>query len=167
MLNPENREALEGIQNKLENAISEITSKSESKEVFVKLSTRSPKDSFLLPHRARAFHRSGIHIDTAEQLAMRVNNGKETLSLFLLSHRIQQDLDSHLVQKSALQDTTSPSGTGGSLYICIREWIEVEASTELRCFLCAGQLTAVSQYHLDRFSRWRENPQSAIDAARS
>jgi hypothetical protein len=43
-----------------------------NQDFFVKLSTRSPKDSFLLPHRARVHERNGVHIDEAEQLAMRV-----------------------------------------------------------------------------------------------
>jgi hypothetical protein len=118
-------------------------------EAFVKLSTRSPKDSELLYQKGvRIFEeemktyseRDGnmllIKYSEAVIKAMRVTSGKETLELLLDSKRIWEDLT------YALQDPKT-----FAISILVREWSFAPIVGEWRGFVWNGTLNAVGQYY--------------------
>lgn len=144
---------------------------------FVKLSSRSPKDSLLAPHRERTLRRAGASVDGAELNSLRPRDAADAMGLLLLSNRVQSDLESHLDAMEAvgfnsgstasLSDISdaADASTKTNMYICCREWLILDHAAELRCFVSGLQLTAVSQYFDDRRSRWSDDPSGALAAA--
>ena len=140
---------------------------------FVKLSTRSPKDSVfdmqnpktqsLLdgelsklgspPHSdndiVNAFFKSANR-------AMCVDSGKEALILLRQSARIRQDIE------RALKDDH------WVLHIVVREWINLKLESEFRGFVNDGRLTAISQYFwFSQFPQLVEKHDAILDSLTS
>eukprot|EP00475_Leptophrys_vorax_P038547 TRINITY_DN6819_c0_g2_i1.p1 TRINITY_DN6819_c0_g2~~TRINITY_DN6819_c0_g2_i1.p1 ORF type:complete len:280 (+),score=79.91 TRINITY_DN6819_c0_g2_i1:113-952(+) len=127
-----------------------------SGEAFVKLSTRSPKDSQLLYQKGVTIfeeelktysERDGnillIKYCEAVIKAMKVISGKETIELLCDSNRIWEDLT------YALQDPNT-----FSVSVLIREWSFAPIAGEWRGFVWDGTLNAVGQYYF--FSYFEE-----------
>lgn len=144
------------------------------KSAFVKLSSRSPKDSALAGERTRKLFRAALEekkkekqkeaeeeeLDDNDRLAaanwahiaaLRCESGEEALQLLSASERILDDLELALEGGAA----------SWTQHIAIREWHEEEDSEEkgkkiivggeqwreVRGFVWKGQLTALSQYY--------------------
>lgn len=120
--------------------------------VFVRLTTRSPKDAVLRSPALRdAFSQElaatagSKDPDNDEMVALyravitagRVRHGEEAVALLADSTRVREDLQKWI-------DTASPSEAPPS--ICVREWRKIEPATEFRCFVFRGVATAVCQY---------------------
>eukprot|EP00826_Nyctotherus_ovalis_P024370 TRINITY_DN18864_c0_g1_i1.p1 TRINITY_DN18864_c0_g1~~TRINITY_DN18864_c0_g1_i1.p1 ORF type:complete len:568 (+),score=110.31 TRINITY_DN18864_c0_g1_i1:67-1770(+) len=126
----------------------EITS-----SAFIKLSSRSPKDSFLLPHRERAIlkHLLAKGTERAEELAeaesMRVSNGREGMEVLLMSQRVEDDLESMLEWSKSL--CTAESRLKVPMSLVVREWKKIPKWGEFRGFVCKSRLNAVTQYFCD------------------
>ncbi len=121
---------------------------------FVKLSTRSPKDSVfdcfsektasLVDEKLRKLPLGIVVDDNAEigaffmaaNRAMCSNNGEEAVDLFLKSARIRQDLDRAL----------KPEAEEWDMQIVCREFVELPLQSEFRAFVFEGRLTCISQY---------------------
>jgi len=134
---------------------------------FVKLSTRSPKDTRLLAMRADAMRaQDGVdrpangRRDKYDGLAMCVQHGWEALDLLCTSYRVEEDLSNWAasVQRFAstyTASTASVSSSSSSIHLpesmslVVREWLPMPQWTELRGFVVDNRLTALSQYFLD------------------
>eukprot|EP00035_Acanthoeca_spectabilis_P001005 m.76900 g.76900 ORF g.76900 m.76900 type:complete len:616 (+) comp10564_c0_seq1:325-2172(+) len=145
--------------NALQNMAEQITQAMKTFEedspgaVFVKLSTRSPKDSSLLQSRA-------VHLDEmdaeCEGATMKVISGAEAIALLVTSDRAQQDLVAALSlagRPSRAHDATANSEVfDGGISIVVREWWHLPRWTEMRGFVRKAmgsrrRLVALSQYY--------------------
>ena len=133
----------------LENRInSEMTLISSSKQAFVRLSTRSPKDSKKARDKRIQRYKEEINNvendDNIKTLALlksylhglRVTSGAEALELLCDSERVYDDL------RDAI-DKTDPF----SMNIGICEWVDIPFEMEFRGFVKNKQLTALTQYY--------------------
>ena len=133
----------------LENRIdSEITLISSSKQAFVRLSTRSPKDSKKARDKRIQRYKEEInnveHDDNKKTLVLlksylhglRVTSGAEALEILCDSERVYDDL------RDAI-DNSDPF----SMNIGIREWVDIPFDMEFRGFVKGKQLTALTQYY--------------------
>lgn len=116
---------------------------------FIKLSTRSPKDSKIVQERIQRQlqqptdssddqYRASIHV-------LRCQRGTEALDLLLLSQRVEEDLTTQLQfseQENALRLDT--------LSLIVRQWEPSNPLLEIRGFVSQGRLTALTQYVDDR-----------------
>ena len=137
---------------------SAAASSSSSESFFVKLSTRSPKDSSLFAARAAA----AVGLDAqCEGAPMRVESGGEALALLTTSERVRADVREALLL-AAPNTLTSDSGdselhTPISMSVVVREWWYVPRWTEMRGFVRRAsarqgnrrRLTAISVYNID------------------
>ena len=122
---------------------------------FIKLSSRSPKDSFLLPHKECGILKSllekGIDKELAEEVAetesMKVRNGKEAIELLMISQRVEDDLENMLEWDGSL--CTGEGRLKAPMSLIIREWRQIPKWGEFRGFVCKGKLNAVTQYFCD------------------
>ncbi len=149
---PESAKAVaEGLRLKLDKVISEF-----GNAAFVKLSTRSPKDSYVLPHREKhryvALLSQGLAEPSAREWAetecLRVHSGTEALDLLIASQRVEDDLDTTLDWGKATCSAEALSSSPMS--VVVREWARVPRWGEFRSFVCKGKLNAVTQYFCDR-----------------
>lgn len=86
---------------------------------FIRLGTRSPKDSYSIMD---------------EPGAARVTSGAQALFVLTDSmERVYRDLDD---ARRAEADT----------YICVRRWVDIQNWQELRCFVEDGKLAGITQY---------------------
>jgi len=118
-------------------------------QAFVKLSTRSPKDTLTAAINNRmkealeselaksdgSDNGDAIAFCAAVRNAMRVTSGEEALWLIEGSSRVQEDL-----MKWSECEGKLP------LSIVVREWLPMTPSGEFRAFIKEKKLTAVSQY---------------------
>lgn len=115
--------------------------------IFVRLSTRSPKDAALkmrrYPELVRAHYERVVKengeesqnerlmaLAAAATEVMGCRSGEECLDLLAASERIQDDLENM-----------------SSLQICIREFVYFDSALESRGFVWEGKLTALTQYN--------------------
>ena len=135
---------------------------------------RFPRLLHHVPHGGVGARRGGATVDEAELNSLRPRDANDAMGLLLLSHRIASDLESHLDAMEAID--FDPGVTSGvckavniagntSMCICCREWLQLDYSAELRCFVAGLRMTAVSQYFDDRRSRWSDDPLGALAAA--
>lgn len=89
---------------------------------FVRLGTRSPKDSYEIMGDAQA-----ACVTTGKRAVFLLTNSME---------RVLRDLDD---DRRADVDS----------YVCVREWRDIKPWQELRCFIEDGRLAGISQYHCD------------------
>jgi hypothetical protein len=123
--------------------------------VFVKLSSRSPKDSRLCQGRAlglvqerlRARRAAGLTVDendvtiaimAASMEALRLESARAVLVCLLTSDRVCED-DLPLALSFPAR---------WSQHLCLREWVTIAPSAELRAFVVGGRLTALTQYYV-------------------
>lgn len=120
---------------------------------FVKLSTRSPKDSPIALATARQAYSkklatlgSGLSLNDklillAEEviLSLKVISGREALRLLVSSDRVGEDLEYAL----------EPGDDGFSQRVCllVREWVDIPSWAEFRGFVWDGRLNAIGQYN--------------------
>lgn len=124
---------------------------------FVRISTRSPKDT---PHaRARALAfidetypaGSGTMNDLVCALircsveACHVHTGTQAMQLLLSSERIFLDCE------RALQQTAGPAGRELNLNFVLREYRDIPLHGEWRVFVCRHRVTCISQYFYQAF----------------
>lgn len=153
--------ALKALADRLSSA---ITMLSPDKGAFVKLSTRSPKDSHIAFARARQAYESQAAQTTSEcedvndkliRLAqvvinsLRVMTGEDAVKLLLSSDRVGEDLE-YALEKG---DEDFASCTS----LILREWVDIPQWAEFRGFVWGGQLTAIGQYnHLVMFPHLKQ-----------
>eukprot|EP01090_Pellita_catalonica_P001587 TRINITY_DN11357_c0_g1_i1.p1 TRINITY_DN11357_c0_g1~~TRINITY_DN11357_c0_g1_i1.p1 ORF type:complete len:292 (+),score=44.69 TRINITY_DN11357_c0_g1_i1:123-998(+) len=142
---------------------------------FVRLSTRSPKDSALghpktaknfeselakqpLPDSATTLEIENnrlIALINSATKALRVTSGAEAMALFLRSERVNEDL------KLALEFPKQ-----WKMHVAIRRWQYAQPEMEFRGFVFNGELTGLSQYfhivYFDTLFRNRDKISSAI-----
>ena len=117
--------------------------------VFVKLSTRSPKDSHIAFASAVKSYKSlpspssgndklitfgDISLDS-----LRVTNGREAIKLFISSDRVGEDLEYALEPGDKDFDAR--------VSIVIRKWVKIPLWSEFRGFVWDGKLTSIGQYN--------------------
>ena len=122
--------------------------------VFVKLSTRSPKDSHIAFAKARKIYSERypsqcstspipnnklILLQESVIESLKVNNGAEAVQLFMSSTRVGEDLEYAL----------EPGDEGFSERSCmvIRQWVNIPLWAEFRGFVWNGKLTSIGQYN--------------------
>jgi len=104
---------LTGIRKRVDEAVKKFP-----RGAFIRLGSRSPKDSAIAMHRS-----------------FRCRNGKEALEVILgVSERMMEDL------LLALEMKYPP-------HVFLREWIDIPKWCEFRCFMRDRELVGVSQYH--------------------
>lgn len=120
---------------------------------FVKLSTRSPKDSTLFAKRAA----SATGVDRwCEGVPMRVATGGEALALLVTSERVRADVaGAQALVDARAGDDDAGSGASVSMSIILRQWWHLPRWSEMRGFVRRLEpggplrLTALSEYFLD------------------
>eukprot|EP00731_Ephydatia_muelleri_P012938 Em0007g248a len=132
--------------------------------VFVKLTTRSPKDSHVAFAKARRAFVSKLPslgdnpsannrlILLAEVViqSLRVRSGEEAISLLVSSTRVGEDLDYAL----------NPENDDFEKCTClvVRKWVDIPLWAEFRGFVWDGKLTSIGQYnHPVRFPQLIEH----------
>jgi hypothetical protein len=112
---------------------------------FVKLSSRSPKDSYLRQARE----------DKAGEHWMKVHSGAEACDLLVTSQRVEEDIEA---EQSAMLEGSSdgpagPSAVGADpvLSIIARQWVPCRAEEEFRAFVYDWKLCACSQYFCNNY----------------
>lgn len=128
--------------------------------VFVKLSSRSPKDATIADDRMRAeFDRlvadGAIDRQNPDSLmrgllrsslvALRVQTGQEAVGLLKMSHRIKEDLDLALAAREATG--SAPESELMQVQVMVRPWVPgLLPATEFRAIVYGGELRGISQY---------------------
>lgn len=145
-LTRQEQSTISSIQKRLEIEVQKFRTK--DKYVFVRLSTRSPKDSDILSERSEESYqrflkesdksknsqviariRSGIH-------SLKVASGSEALDILRHSDRVLLDLTEALDLSEQF-----------NMAVILREWIDVPIQMEFRGFVRNRTLTALSQYY--------------------
>eukprot|EP00939_MAST-03C_sp_MAST-3C-sp1_P001221 g1221.t1 len=131
---------------------------------FVKLTTRSPKDSpIAVCECAETLRKTATsdEPDLNERLAttanaikdsLHVHSGREALLHFLYSNRIYEDLCGSLAQmKGGKYYDDEGKGSSFEQQIAVREYVRIPIDSEFRAFVWKGKLCAASQYHYHTF----------------
>jgi hypothetical protein len=130
--------------------------------VFVRLSTRSPKDASLkntekveqilrerIQQMSQEFELNNYSVVERENLetlclvhsfhqALKVQSGQEALNLILQSKRSYHDIFVRLLQQQTEKEF--------NMIIAIRKWIEIQPGMEFRAFVYNNRITVCSQY---------------------
>lgn len=124
------------------------------KGVFIKLSTRSPKDSHIAFMKARHFYTDKLStlspnpaklndklivLQEAVIASLNVKTGLEAVQLLASSTRVGEDLQYAL-------EPGDDSFTKRSCLV-LREWVDIPLWAEFRGFVWNGKLTAIGQYN--------------------
>ena len=126
---------------------------SPDKGAFVKLSTRSPKDSHIAFARAKEAYRVKLATQSSppsgnERLilygrividSLRVRSGHDAVKLFVSSDRVGEDLEYAL--------EPGDQGFDSRVSIVVREWVDIPLWAEFRGFVWNGKLTSIGQYN--------------------
>ena len=151
----EEKELLEGLAARIDESIESYFLQ---KKVFVKLSTRSPKDALtdevnerfkvyldeeLDRNMKESLNKNGLESQNLDSIAvciakrkcMKIKSGQEALNILILSSRVREDL-----MKSY------DCNWKFSLKVILREWFDFKPEQEFRIFVKDRQLTAVTQY---------------------
>ena len=132
---------------------STITSFSSGKGAFVKLSTRSPKDSPVAFEKAHKTYQACLGslgdnpsindklnlLSTIIGESLKVTTGEEAVKLLVSSDRVGEDLE-YALEKGDEEFTKS-------VHLVVREWVNVPLWGEFRGFVSGGRLTALGQYN--------------------
>ena len=143
--------ALKSLQDRISSAI--VGMSAQQKGVFVKLTTRSPKDSHLAFWNARESYTRkkgtlGSNPSVNDKLillaevvieSLRVTTGEEAMKLLLSSTRVGEDLEYAL--------EPGEEGFAERMCIVLREWVEIPLWAEFRGFVWDGKLTTIGQYN--------------------
>ena len=137
---------------------STITSFPSGNGAFVKLSTRSPKDSLFAFENAHKAYQTRLDslgekpsvndklnlLSTVVGESLKVTTGEEAVKLLISSDRVGEDLE-YALEKGDEEFITF-------IHLVVREWVSVPQWAEFRGFVSDGQLTALGQYnYLVRF----------------
>jgi len=137
-----------------------------TKYIFVRLSSRSPKDAAIGERGIKLYQQAKKKVtQIAEELndtlldqdsiklhalyitgteALRVETGLQAVDLLVHSNRIQQDLE-HFIQIS--HATNSTPTTYKEFNIVVREFADFEVELEFRAFVYGKKVTAITQYN--------------------
>lgn len=175
-LTAEHQHAMNALSSLLESAIRQLNS---HHGVFVRLSTRSPKDAIdKLPDKAisamaeharamlaaRGSRQDVGMLDDNDKLiiarraffqCMRVHSAQEALELIMNSSRAISDLKRALDYADKIPYC---------MKLIVREFVDLPLHGEFRGFVCNGQLTALSQYYTDCFFSELQGRESQIVA---
>lgn len=128
------------------------------KGAFVKLSTRSPKDSPVAFEKAHGAYKASVGslgenpsvndklnlLSTTVGESLKVTTGEEAVKLLISSDRVGEDLEYAL--ENGDEEFTKV------IHLVVREWVNVPQWAEFRGFVSGGQLNALGQYnYLIRF----------------
>ena len=155
--------ALSGLAKRLSFSISSL---SPERGAFIKLSTRSPKDSHIAFARARRDYESQIlsrsesdNININDKLihlaqvvieSLRVTTGDYAVKLLLSSDRVGEDLEYALERGD--EDFSKCTS------LILREWVDIPQWAEFRGFVWGGRLNAIGQYnHLVLFPQLKQH----------
>jgi len=140
---------LKSIENKVDEGIEKIREKTNTEcQVFVRLSSRSPKDAiYHLEHFPKLYQEKLLEFKDQEDVfsklhafyrasteVLSVSTGKEATDLLRRSNRIQGDLEACLENNETMQ-------------LIVREFVQFPVENELRGFIYNGVLTALTQYN--------------------
>ncbi len=123
------------------------------KGAFVKLSTRSPKDSPVAFAKARQAYGKAVSslgaspalndklVCLAEEviLSLKVTSGEEAIRLLVSSDRVGEDLEYAL--------EPGDEGLSSRVSLLVREWVDIPSWAEFRGFVWNGTLNAIGQYN--------------------
>ena len=132
--------------------IASLPAEKKSLGAFVKLSTRSPKDSSLLEKRRALLSKQDA---ACEGAPMRVITGEEAIALLITSQRIRDDLhEALLLLREPGGESLTKSTLQAQMSIVVREWWHVPRWTEMRGFVRRTDekrhwLTALSRYNIN------------------
>lgn len=142
-------ETLRNLCSRIDNVIASLSG---GNGVFIKLSTRSPKDSHIAFFKAQQLYKSRISDISApspnnklillqEVLieSLKVTSGLEAVQLLISSTRVGEDL------QYAFEPGDEDFSKRASLVL--REWVEIPLWAEFRGFVWNGNLTTVGQYN--------------------
>jgi hypothetical protein len=118
---------------------------------FVRLSTRSPKDSLALRRRQEKLDMHALAVTatkTARPPDMAVHpalcrTAQDAIELLVTSQRVHDDLVSALAARAA--SSGSPDDVY-SMKLILREWVTCAEGAEFRVFVCNRRVRAISQY---------------------
>ncbi|KAI8821502.1 D123-domain-containing protein [Fimicolochytrium jonesii] len=148
---------------RLEKLIHEIqAAHSSTAGVFMKMSSRSAKDSALAPARLRLLYRAALEktrepgdtsppdentritaLLTASRALLCYPTPRAALHSFVVSERIFQDM---------LLALKYPDPAQWDTRILVREWADIDPDMEFRGFVRKGELNALCQYNYNMFS---------------
>ncbi len=141
---------LNGLEGRIDDLIAKLPSKDDG--AFVKLSTRSPKDSHVAFAKAKTIYQTKLFtlvdstannklIALQEALieSLNVKSGAEAVQLLISSNRVGEDLEYALVG----EDKTFHE----RCKLVIREWVQLPLWAEFRGFVWGHKLTAIGQYN--------------------
>lgn len=160
--------AIDGAKSKLYSSTSSTSASASAlsgeQKIFVRLSTRSPKDApLLLPdfkervkqcrQRLTALdsnndqqqqqENTALHaLQIASTVAMGVDTGRDAVRLLVLSKRIQGDLE-----QFCNDELHVASDSAKSFKVAVRKFQYFPLDFELRAFVYQGRLTAITQYN--------------------
>lgn len=147
------RSKIQAIQLRIDNEIRQIGGNESG--VFVRLSSRSPKDSvqqnlydLYLEEKKLLLQEGYPDDDVASKIAftranvrcLRVHSAREALGLMLNSNRVHEDLQM-MVKLTTLPDDATIT------QIVIRKWEHILPEFEFRAFIFNRKLTALTQYY--------------------
>ena len=155
--------ALQGLVSRLSSSIAAL---SPEKGAFIKLSTRSPKDSHIAFARAREDYESRVNAQSGhppqsinDKLiclaqvvidSLRVRTGDYAVKLLLSSDRVGEDLE-YALEKG-------DKDFAKCISLILREWVDIPQWAEFRGFVWGGRLNAIGQYnHLVMFPQLKQN----------
>ena len=130
---------------------SSIRALSPQKGAFIKLSTRSPKDSHIAFANARREYEShdlGVDVPINDKLiqlaqvvieSLRVRDGEYAVKLLLSSDRVGEDLE-YALERGDEEFTKCTC-------LILREWVDIPQWAEFRGFVWGGRLNAIGQYN--------------------
>ncbi|XP_005103157.1 cell division cycle protein 123 homolog [Aplysia californica] len=160
---------VEDISCRLQTAIDSFTRKEEAKFVFIKLSSRSPKDAPLAQDRFKSLYKHYLEKEQKEERflentqikcllkacfeALRMSTADEALDACFRSERTYQDLLLALAVPDRFRENW-----------VIRKFVEIDVDMEFRAFVSNRRMTAISQYNFLYYSkRLKENQQYYCD----
>lgn len=159
-LSIEDKQVLKKLETRIDDSISQMIKSKVCSGVFVRLSSRSPKDAPIFDHynieacerMKKNLYKNFMKIDYSKEdvyitqqeyyafaisihQALKVTNGHEAMDLLCNSERIYVDLLKQIEYSDEFK-----------CKVLIREWKEIPYELEFRSFVYNNQLNAISQY---------------------
>lgn len=146
-LSAEEKVLLENLKEQINNVIENLY---RSRGAFIRLSTRSPKDSRIARNKTEKIFQEELKKGKGDEnsrllaivkssiLGLKVVSGKEAMELLLSGKRVYEDIISALEFSKTVKFEQK---------IFIREWIDIPIEMEFRGFVYKKNLNAISQYY--------------------